>query len=174
MRSGFKPWVGKIPWRRKWQSTPVLLPGKSHGQRSLVGYSLWGCKESNTTERLHFHFHFHFHSRWTQTSISLLLYQQAEKAMAPHSSTLAWKIPWTGEPGGLPSMGSRRVGHEWSDLAAAAINKGACMRATSHQSCPTLWPHGLCPPGSSVHGILQAGISEWVAMPSSSTRRGRI
>ena len=37
-------WVGKILWRRKWQSTPVFLPGKSHGQRSLVGYSPWGCK----------------------------------------------------------------------------------------------------------------------------------
>ena len=34
----FDPWLGEIPWRRKWQSTPVLLPGKSHGQRSLVGY----------------------------------------------------------------------------------------------------------------------------------------
>ena len=41
---------------RKWQPTPVLLPGKSHGLRSLVGYSLWGRKESDTTERLHFHF----------------------------------------------------------------------------------------------------------------------
>ena len=41
-RPGFDPWVGKIHWRRKWQSTPVLLPGKSHGQRSLVGYSPWG------------------------------------------------------------------------------------------------------------------------------------
>ena len=40
--------------------------------------------------------------------------------MAPHSSTLAWKIPWTGEPGGLQSMGWQRVGHDWSDLAAAA------------------------------------------------------
>ena len=43
-----------LTWRRKWQSTPVLLPGKSHGQRSLVGYSPWGCKESDTTEQLHF------------------------------------------------------------------------------------------------------------------------
>ena len=43
-RSGFDPWVRKIPWRRKWQPTPVFLPGKSHGQRSLVGYSPWGCK----------------------------------------------------------------------------------------------------------------------------------
>ena len=50
----FDPWVRKIPWRRKWQSTPVFLPGKSHGQRSLVGYSSWGRKESDTTERLHF------------------------------------------------------------------------------------------------------------------------
>ena len=46
-----------------------------------------------------------------------------EKAMAPHSSTLAWRIPGTGEPGGLPSMGSHRVGHDWSDLAAAARGK---------------------------------------------------
>ena len=52
-RPGFDPWVGKIPWRRKWQSTPVLLPGKSHRQRSLVGYSPWGRKESDTTERLY-------------------------------------------------------------------------------------------------------------------------
>ena len=43
-------------WRRQWQPTPVLLPGKSHGQRSLVGFSIWGCKESDTTERLHFYF----------------------------------------------------------------------------------------------------------------------
>ena len=46
--------VGKISWRRKWQSTPVFLPGKSHGWRRLVGYSPWGCKELDTTERLHF------------------------------------------------------------------------------------------------------------------------
>ena len=44
-RHSFDPWVRKIPLRRKWQPTPVFLPGKSHGQRSLVGYSLWGFKE---------------------------------------------------------------------------------------------------------------------------------
>ena len=42
--------------RRHWRPTPVLLPRKSHGWRSLVGYSPWGCKESDTTDRLHFHF----------------------------------------------------------------------------------------------------------------------
>ena len=43
-RCGFDSWVRKILWRRKWQSTPVFLPGKSHGQRSLAGYSPWGCR----------------------------------------------------------------------------------------------------------------------------------
>ena len=52
-RPGFDPWVGKIPWRRAWQPTPVFLPGESHGQRSLVGYSPRGHKESDTTGRLH-------------------------------------------------------------------------------------------------------------------------
>ena len=41
----FSPWVEKIPWRREWQPTPVVLSGESHGQRSLAGYSPWACKE---------------------------------------------------------------------------------------------------------------------------------
>ena len=49
-RYGFNSWVGKISWRRKWLPTPAFLPRKFHGQRSLVSYSSWGCKESNTTE----------------------------------------------------------------------------------------------------------------------------
>ena len=56
---GFDPWVRKITWRRKWQPTPVLLPGKSHGGKNLVGYSPWGHKELDMTEWLHFHFHPH-------------------------------------------------------------------------------------------------------------------
>ena len=51
-RPGFDPWVGKIPWRRARQPTPVFLPGESHGQRSLVGYSPWHRKELDMTERL--------------------------------------------------------------------------------------------------------------------------
>ena len=50
-------WKASIPWRRKWQTTPVFLPGECHGRRSLVGYSPRGRKESDMTERLHFHFH---------------------------------------------------------------------------------------------------------------------
>ena len=48
---GSIPGVGKIPWRRAWQPTPVFLLGESHGQRSLAGYSPWGCKELDTTEK---------------------------------------------------------------------------------------------------------------------------
>ena len=49
-RHGLIPWVGKIPWRRKWQPTPVFLPGEFNGERSLAGYSPWSCKELDTTE----------------------------------------------------------------------------------------------------------------------------
>ena len=101
--------------RRRWHPTAVLLPGKSHGWRSLVGCSPWGLEESDTTERLHFHL-------------------ASEKEMATHSSVLAWRIPGTGEPGGLLSMGSHRVGHYWSDLAAAAA--WTSSRWCSWVSCP--------------------------------------
>ena len=56
----FSPWVGKIPWRREWEPTPVSLPGEIHGQRSLAGYSPWCCKELNTTEWLPFSLSFIF------------------------------------------------------------------------------------------------------------------
>ena len=78
------------------------LTWKIPWRRSLVCCSPWGHKESDTTERLHFHFH------------------ALEKEMATHSSVIAWRIPGTGEPGGLLSMGSHRVGHDGSNLAAAA------------------------------------------------------
>ena len=88
--------------RRQWQPTPVLLPGKSHGRRSLVGCSPWGRTESDTTEA---------------TSLSLFTF-------------LHWRRKWQPTPvflpgesqgwGSLPSMGSHRVGHDWSDLATVA------------------------------------------------------
>ena len=52
-RRGFDPWVRKIPWGRKEQPAPVFFPGKFHRRRSLAGYSLWGCKESDTPEHIH-------------------------------------------------------------------------------------------------------------------------
>ena len=61
-RCKFDSWIGKIPCRREWQPTPVFLPGKSHGQRSLAGYSPWGRKESDMTEHAHPHTHTHTHT----------------------------------------------------------------------------------------------------------------
>ena len=105
--------TGKNQWRRQWHPTPVLLPGKSHGQRSLVGCSPWGRKELDTTERLHVHF-----------SLSCT----GEGNGNPLQCSCL-EIPGTGEPGGLPSLGSHRVGHYWSDLAAAAAaSVGGTMR----------------------------------------------
>ena len=61
----FSPWVGKIPWIRKWQPTPVFVPGEFRGQMSLEGYSPWGRKELDTPERLtHTKSNIHFDSKY--------------------------------------------------------------------------------------------------------------
>ena len=72
-------------WRRKWQPTPVLLPGESHGWRSLVGYSPWGHEESDMSRTWLRNFTFTFH------------FGALEKKVAIHSSVLAWRIPVTEE-----------------------------------------------------------------------------
>ena len=95
--------------RRQWHPTPTLLPGKSHGQRSLVGCSPVHGVVMSRTWLSDFTFTFHFPA--------------LEKEMATHSSVLAWRIPGTEEPGGLPSLGSHRVGHDWSDFAAVAVTE---------------------------------------------------
>ena len=89
--------------RRQWHPTPVLLPGKSHEPRSLVGCSPWGRLESDTTERLHFH-----------VSLSCI----GEGNGNPLQCSCL-ENPME-EPGGLPSVGSHRVRHNWSNSAAAA------------------------------------------------------
>ena len=99
---------GALHWwycrRRQWHPTPVLLPGKSHGWRRLVGCSPWGRTESDMTERLHFHF-----------SLSCI----GEGNGNPLQCSCL-ENPSDGEPGGLPSMGLHGVGHDWSNWAATA------------------------------------------------------
>ena len=63
--------LGRFPRRRKWQPTPVLLPGKPHGQRSLAGCSPWDRKELDTTENTHTHTHTHTHTRLNQGEQSM-------------------------------------------------------------------------------------------------------
>ena len=81
-RHGFNPWVGKIPWSKKWHPTPVFLPGKFHGQWSLTGYSPWGCKDLDTTE-------------WLSTSSKW--------------DVLGSKSRWAGDKLGLPKDCAHRV-----------------------------------------------------------------
>ena len=123
---------------RQWHPTPVLLPGKSHGQRSLMGCCPWSLLQwvaRSRTRLSDFTFTFRFHA--------------LEKEMATHSRVLAWRVPGTAEPGGLLSLGLHRVGHDWSDLAAAAASDQ--IRSVA-QSCPTLCnPMNRSTPGLPVH-----------------------
>ena len=91
-------------WRRQWHPTPVLLPGESQGGGAWEA-AVHGVARSQTWLS-DFTFTFHCHA--------------LEKQLATHSSVLAWRIAWREEPGGLPSMGLHRVGHDWSNLTAAA------------------------------------------------------
>ena len=104
--------------------TRFMLSGEGNGtplqysclENPMDGGAWWTTVHGvskNQTWLSDFTFTFHFHA--------------LEKEMATHSSVLAWRIPGTGEPGGLPSMGSHRAGHDWSDLAAAAC----CVRGTN-------------------------------------------
>ena len=85
-RHGFNLWVRKIPWRRKWQCTPVFLPGKFHGQRSLAGCGPWGRKESDTTERLNFtHFLlYHWGRKWQPIPVFLPGESHGQRGLAGH------------------------------------------------------------------------------------------
>ena len=118
--------------------------------------------------------------------------------MAPHSSTLAWKIPWTEEPGGLQCMGSRRVGHDWAislslftflnwrrkwqptpvflpGKSHGERNLAGYSPAKSLQQCPTLCdPIDGSPPGSPIPGILQARTLEWVAISFSNAWKWKV
>ena len=98
-RCWFDPWVEKIPCRRKWQPTPLFLPGKSHGQRNQVGYSPWACKEVDTAEHwIHTHSHTHTH---THTHTHLLpnaqVLLQDYKPSVPKESSLTQFLGWSRE-----------------------------------------------------------------------------
>ena len=124
----------KIPWRRKWPPTPVRLPGESHRQRSLVVYSPWGRRESNTTEQLHFLLGFPGGTTGKDPACQCKRRRDAglipglgrspglgrfpgRKLWQPPPVFFPGESPWTEEPGGLQSIGSHRVKHNWSDLA---------------------------------------------------------
>ena len=124
-RPRFSPWVGKIPWRREWQHTPVFLPGEFHGQMILLDYSPWGLKESDMTEwravLLHSPLGFSCGSvvkiicpqcrrcrrHWFSPWVWKITWR---RAWQPTPVFLPWRIPRKEEPGGFQSIGSHRIG----------------------------------------------------------------
>ena len=108
-RSRFDPWIGKIPCRREWPPALVFLPGKSHGQKKLAGYSPWGCRVG------YYWATNNFTCLLAQMVKNLLAMQETwvwslgledplEREMSTHSSILAWRILSTEEPGRLPLL----------------------------------------------------------------------
>ena len=141
----------KIPWRKKWQPTPVFLPGKSHGQRSLVGYSRWGHKGIEH---------------------DLVTKQQQQWAYLLRSDE------WTNVPvlifwvviGNILSFCVSAIGHlsQGQYYFSCIFLQVMCMCVLVAQSCPTLGnPMDCSSQGSPVPGILQARILEWFAIPFS-------
>ena len=118
----------------------------------------------------------HLFEMWETRVQSLGREDPLEKEMATHSSTLAWKIPWTEEPGRLQLMGLQRVVHDCVTSLSLSVQVAAMMyirtpaaAAKTFQSCPTLChPIDGSPPGSPVPGILQARTLERVAISFSS------
>ena len=114
-------------WRRQWHPTLVLLPGKSHGWRSLVGCSPWGRWGSDTTERLHFHFSLSCIGEWDGNPLQCSCLEN----------------PRDGEPGGMPSMGSHRVGHDWGDSAATLVYM-CLLISPSNRKWKSYWVDCFC------------------------------
>ena len=140
-RPGFNPWVGKICRRRKWQPTPVVLPGESQGQGSLMGCRLWVAQSRTRLKRLsssnsscpHV---FPGGSDSTESACNAEDLgsipgsgRSLEKEVSTHSSILVWRIPWTEEPGGLQSMGSQKSRTQLSDKITTMF--------LFYSSCPT-------------------------------------
>ena len=140
-----------VYWRRQWHPTPVFLPGKSHGQRGLVGCRLWGREESDMTERLHFHVSL---PRTGEGNGNPL---QCSCLESPRDGG-AW---WAAVSGVTQS---RTYLKRLSSSSSSSIYVRACCPFSRVRLCDTM---DCSPPGSSDLGILRAGILEWVATPSS-------
>ena len=94
-RFGFDPWVGKIPWRRKWQPAPVLLPRKSHGGRSLVGYSPWSCRVGHGwVTSLYFSFYILW--KWS-TDVHEMSFSASVLPLRMLGNMLFWETAWPWE-----------------------------------------------------------------------------
>ena len=151
---GLIPGLG-FPWRRKWHPTPVLLHGKSHGRRSLTGYSPWGHRDSDMSS--------HFTSLWWLSRKESACSagdpgpvpgsgRSPKEGMAAHSSILAWRIPRTEKPSDSPQghtewdVPEHSAGSYWLSLLHVCVY--SCVHT---QPCPHCRnPMDRSPPGPSV------------------------
>ena len=130
-------------------STPVLLPGKSHGWRSLAGCSPWGLEESDTTERLHFHFSLSCTGEGNGNPL------QCSCLENPRDRGAWWAAVY----------GVTQSRTQLEQLSSSSNSMGYISENEVAQSCPTLRdPTDCSPPGSSVLGIFQARVLEWVTI----------
>ena len=152
-----------VYWRRKWQPTPVLLPGKFHGLRSLVGYSPWGRKESDTTEQLHFHFHWPPHG----LCHSGVLHFQ----VVPSSEHLRTK--WRMRKLHLPGPWRRSPIWDEALISLAGFLPSFRITSHSHQACRSLpmmrlAPHSLYHLFPAVNSIIPLPLGSALAIPLAS------
>ena len=157
LRHGFNPWVRKISWSRQWQPTPVFLPGKFHGQRSLTGFGPWSCRVGPdwATE--------HTLTRGGDSQIKVPV-----KVKGTYSEILTANV-WV-----ITLCSSSRlnlyVDHFIQSIWQLYISYHHNLHSfffffLVSKSCPTLCdPMDYSLPGSSIHGILQARTLEWIAI----------
>ena len=132
-RRQFSPWVRKIPWRRKWKPAPVILAPECHGQRSLVGYSPRGCKESDTTEGLNTHT---AHTWRNGVGLQRLVFFKCTVLFAR----------WLG----IPIKAAERKKHTWGYLSVSlSLKNSTCMNPLVvqwlglHALLPRAWVQSL-------------------------------
>ena len=131
-RCRFNPWVGKIPWSRKWQPTPVFLPGKAHGLRSQVGYSPWGCKVLDMTEHACTHTQTHTHPP--------ALFPLLRPPLRPWVEVVEprKKVPWTSLSDWESALLHRHALYEWEKYTNVLKHWDIQVVTTAEPSI--LWP----------------------------------
>ena len=167
--AGSIPGWGRFPWSKKWQPTPVFLPGKSHGQRSLAGAGSWGHSQTQL-------------SNWAQNSTSNIFYPHYYLSMyfidffITHLYWLVWHSLLNEN---LASILLQQYLHNIILTSYGNFSKcdmpAAAAAAKSLQSCPTLCdPIDGSPPGSAIPGILQARTLEWAAISFSNAWKWKV
>ena len=154
--------LATVTRRRQWHPTPVLLPRKSHGWRSLVGCSPWGGKESDTTEQLHFHFSLSCIGGGNCNPLQCSCLENPRDGRAWWAAIYAVAQSRTRVKRLSSSSSSICIKLNMSSPSGSVVKN---LPAKSLQSCPTLCdPIDGSPPGPAIPGILQARTLEWVAI----------